>query len=187
MAFILVNTSTSNIDTIKITNLGTMNATTDITNMSIWYDVNNDKFWGAGDISIASATYSGGYWTFTNLNAPSGTNFVVTIDIGPLATLNSTFQGKIPVNGIIGVDLTKNQVSALNNEVQTVLRIAPSISSVTTNIDNGTSSVTNNGNTFDLLAVVVEQSNSGRVVIADLSDLNKTSSSNMANTTGLIL
>ncbi len=184
MAFILVNTSTSNIDTIKITNLGTMNATTDITNMSIWYDVNNDKFWGAGDISIASATYSGGYWTFTNLNAPYGTNFVVTIDIGPLATLNSTFQGKIPVNGIIGVDLTTNQVSALNNEVQTVLRIAPSISSVTTNIDNGTSSVTNNGNTFDLLAVVVEQSNSGRVVIADLSDLNKTSSSNMANTTG---
>lgn len=183
LAFKLTNTGNTNIKTIKITTMG--NISSYLTAVKLYYDNNNDKKYDGGDTLIQSGGFSGGKWVFDNLSVINGRNLIATFDVPSNIPHNRYFRGAININDVIGFDNSRNDNSAItNNGVQYILRIAPTIQVVSTNIDNGTDSVTNNGNTFDLIATVIENSNSGRVVFADLSDLNKSSFTNMSNTGG---
>jgi hypothetical protein len=172
LAFSPVNTTTSNIVSIKIANLGTMAFDTDISNIKLWYD-NNNKFWDNADTFIANGTYSAGLYNFNILNIKSGTNLVLTIDLKSSVRNLRTFKAMIPSGGIRSIDNITNKTAITNLYPQISKRVAPAIISVTTNIDNGSDAVTNNGtDTWDLNATVTENSNSGVIVFADLTSIN---------------
>jgi len=172
LAFSPVNTTTSNIERIKIANLGTMAFDTDISNIKLWYD-NNNKFWDNADTFIANGTYSAGLYNFNSLNIKSGTNLVLTIDLKSSVRNLRTFKAMIPSGGIRSVDNITNKTAITNLYPQIAKRVAPAIISVKTNIDNGSDAVTNNGtDTWDLNATVTENSNSGVIVFADLTSIN---------------
>ena len=172
LAFSPVNTTTSNIVSIKIANLGTMAFDTDISNIKLWYD-NNNKFWDNADTFIANGTYSAGLYNFNSLNIKSGTNLVLTIDLKSSVRNLRTFKAMIPSGGIRSIDNITNKTAITNLYPQISKRVAPAIISVTNNIDNGSDAVTNNGtDTWDLNATVTENSNSGVIVFADLTSIN---------------
>ncbi|MBN1898265.1 MAG: lamin tail domain-containing protein [Spirochaetes bacterium] len=172
MAFKLDNTSTSNISTIRIQNKGTM-LSNEILPLQIWRDANKDGLWQGGtDVYINTSTFANGKWTFSSLNIPSGTNYVLMTIFSNTVRHQRAFKGFINIDDIVGVDGAKNIAAASNQYYQIAFRMAPSIQSLKTNIDNGTASVTNNNSdTWDLTATLTENSNSGIVARLDLSAL----------------
>ncbi len=110
------------IKSLKITNLGTMQDTTDISSVKLYYDVNGDYNYDGGDSLIGAGTFAGGKWEFTGLTIKSETNLIVTMDAEP-GSVNSgrTFQAAILPGDITCISNKVSSVSITNKGIYTLI------------------------------------------------------------------
>ena len=116
------------IETIKIGNIGTMNNSSGLSNIKIWYDaggVNNQ--WDTNDIQINGNGLwnpTTDTWNFTELSIPS-TNIVATINVAYTAVSGSTFQAIINSSNVINTNGNYNFYPIINANEITILISPP--------------------------------------------------------------
>jgi hypothetical protein len=86
---------------LSIVNLLTADGS-DVINVRLWQDANDDRQFQASDLSVGTLVFVGGQWTISGLSLPVDTvpeALFVTGDVAPTATPNATFEAMIPLNG----------------------------------------------------------------------------------------
>ncbi len=97
LSFKITDEREHDFQTIKISNSGDMTNGRDIEYLKLWFDLNNDYNWDAGDVFITNAVWniSENKWIFSSLSVESGTNLLATIDIPSTAANGKNFRAKV--------------------------------------------------------------------------------------------
>jgi len=129
--------------TIEVQNAGSL-TDADLISMNLRYDNNANGFFDAGETSLASLTWDGiGGWTNNSLNhalgaGGTGTNFIITINLSPTATIGSSMQAYFAINSLhttnenSGSNFNRPGSPSTNFNSQTVISV-PSVTNVRIN------------------------------------------------------
>ncbi|MBP7652289.1 hypothetical protein KA977_02635 [Candidatus Dependentiae bacterium] len=93
----------------SVKNLGSVSSS-DIDNMKLWFDSDNNSQYSTGDTYIGILSWNAGLSQWDTQSAvirlvSGSANLIVTIDVNSIADVGETFQAQVPVNGITSQSL----------------------------------------------------------------------------------